>query len=227
VYDNIASLPANPSSYGFAALDFDELGSLVGLAGTNRDNPVVTVDMSVYSCQTGTYVSGCSTTPGTKFEVPMTVRVYAVGSNQEPGALIGTETVDQQLFYRPSADASCTTAPYAGGFRNAGDECVNGELEPVSFNLAGVTLPNQVIVSLSYDTSTSGYGQNTPAGPADSLNVALAGPAAVGTTLRESEGSYFASGEYGSGNDVFQYQEDEDTGESEGYEPAIAISATN
>jgi hypothetical protein len=228
VYDNIASLSSNPKSFGFAALDFDELGSLVSLAGTNRNNPQVTVDMSVYACQSGAYNSGCSTTPGTKFEVPMTVQIYAVGAGQEPGALIASQTVAQQLRYRPSADPGCTTAPYAGGFKNAAGECVNGQLEPVSFNMAGVTLPNQVIVSLSYNTSTSGYGQPAPSGgPADSLNVALAGPAATGTTLREHEGSYFASGVFGSADDVFQFQADEEPNETVGYEPAISISATN
>lgn len=229
VYNNTpSSLNARLSSYGFAAVDFDELGSLVKLGGTARTDPQVNVLMSVYSCESGSPSDGsCSTVPGTKFGIPITVRLYTVGPNQEPGTIIGTETVEQQLTYRPSADPGCTVAPYAGGFKNGAGECVNGQLEPVTFQLAGATLPNEVIVSVSYNTSTSGYGQKSPTGgPADSLNVALAGPASVGTTLRETEGSYFASGAYGSANDVFEYQADEEAGESEGLEPAISITAS-
>lgn len=226
VYKNaLPNLIDNVPSLGYAATGTSEFGSLLGLAGTARHSKAATITMSVWSCQHGNWNAGCVTTPGTKFSVPITLTLYnAVGPDDEPGVVLDQETVNAQLHYRPSANPTCDDPTQ---FENANGHCQNGQPENVTFPLHGVALPNQVIVGIAYDTQVAGYSPTGTTGPADSLNVALRGPATVGTTPHEAEGVYWATAWYGDMDSVFDFAPNEEAAEWVGLQPAITLSATS
>jgi hypothetical protein len=122
------------------------------------------------------------------------MNIRAVSPGPAPGALLATETVSFNIPFRPSAD----NVDCAGGawFDAADNACYNGFLFPISFDFsaAGITLPDQVIVSIVFNTTTWGPNpqvsdpcQSSPDGcPYDSLNIAVSGTTAqirVGTNV--------------------------------------------
>jgi hypothetical protein len=114
---------------------------------------------------------------------PVTVNVYSnhLGANGVPDTLLATKTETVAIPWRPAADPTC-----AGGtaWKASDGNCYNGFAFNAVFDLtsAAVTLPNDVIVGVAYNTNTYGYNPVGAAGPYESLNVgALSGPASVGT----------------------------------------------
>jgi hypothetical protein len=190
VYDNIASpQPGNVASLGYEANSTSEWGGQIELAGAARKDPKVTVLMSSWGCQTGPTVTPptpCVTTPGAAFTLPITLKLYAVNSNQSVGAAIATRTQTFAIPFRPSADPTC---PTPSQWRDSTGTCFNGFATPITFNLAGdgITLPNRLIATIAYNTTSHGYrpigaqscGSNCGY---DSLNVgAETAPPTVGT----------------------------------------------
>lgn len=240
VYDNIPSpQPGNLASEAFEAQSASEFGGQIQLAGTARTNPTVTVLMSSFGCQSGHWYSeDCSTTPGATFSEPITLNVYDVGSGGAVGALLHSETQTFAIPYRPSADSTNCTGLNAGEWYSTSDStCYNGFATPISFNLAGYTLPNTVIVSVAFNTTHYGdapYGEGTACFASsagcgyDSLNVGLANALTVGTDPQPNDaylnsswgGAYCDSGTAGTG--TFRL----DSGCWTGYQPAIEVSAS-
>ena len=241
VYDNIPDpQPGNVSSEAFEADGDSEFGGLIQLAGTQRQNPTVTVLMSSWGCQSGhwtglpQYGGACSTTPGSTFSEPITLNIYNDGPGDSVGSLVATATQTFNIPFRPSADpVNCPATPTK--WYSASDHtCYNGFATPITFNpLVGVTLPNKVIVSVAYNTSDFGYspyGDSTPchANPGgcgyDSLNVGLWSPPTTGSDPRPSDA--YINTLYGNctfngtgGNFVL------DQGCWGGFQPAIRVSA--
>jgi hypothetical protein len=239
VYNNIPSpQPGNVPSVGAEAYAFSEFGGQIQLAGAARQNPTVTVLMSSWGCVAGHWFSGdCATTTGATFSEPITLNLYNVGSSGAVGSLIATTNQTLNFPYRPSADNAHCTGADAGKWYDAGSAtCFNGFATPISFNLTGVTLPTNVIVSLSY--STSHYGPSpigesaacyTSAGGCgyDSLNIGLTAPPSVGidplpndTYANYTYGSSYCAG--GAGG-TFRL----DAGCWTGYQPAISVQASS
>lgn len=199
-YNNIPSpQPGNVPSVGFEATGTSEFGGQVGFTGTTL-NPTVTVLMSSWGCETGHWTNDtCLTTPGTTFSEPITLNVYNVNTattqGSAPGSLITSVTKTFSIPFRPSADNTNCIGGNLGKWFD-GTTCFNGFANPISFKLAGVTLPNQVVISVAYNTSDYGAVPYTHA-PAcnlttarcgyDSLNVGTAGAASVGTQPRASD----------------------------------------
>jgi hypothetical protein len=218
VYNNFpGSFPKNPTnipSEGPEAYSYAQIGGQVELAGNERSNPTVTVGMSSWACQFGNWsTDNCSTpNPNTKFSWPITLNVYSVGPNNTVGSLIKSDTQTFAMPYRPSADTNG-----AGGcdktqwYDSANKVCNHGLGFTVSFNLNGVTLPDDAIIGVSYDTSHYGpipVGEGvacyTQSGGCfyDSLNVGLTD---LSTNPIPSTGSYPVSnstyGNYSFGSD--------------------------
>ena len=154
---------ANVPSVSFEGAPAKEFGDLVALGGTARNLKSMSVLLSSWGCESGEYQNNnCSTTPGATFDVPVTFKIY-----RSDGEAVGTElakrTATITVPYRPSASAQCT-GDDAGKWYNSKDgNCYNGLPHLVTVNMSdlGVTLPNQVIWSVQYNTTTSGY---TPLG---------------------------------------------------------------
>jgi hypothetical protein len=175
VYDSVPTpLPGNVASIGFEATSASEFGDEVQFAGTARSLTSVTVTMSSWACQSGRWNTGdCATASGATFAQALTLRLYAVddsSSTPAPGALLATRTQTFQLPYRPSADPSCT----GGRWKAMSGTCYSGIAAPVTFDFsaAGLTLPDEVIWGITYDTTHAGQ---TPIGEAAPCYATTAG----------------------------------------------------
>jgi hypothetical protein len=227
VYDNITSpQPANVPSLGYEATSTSEFGGQLGLAGSERTNPNVTVLMSSWACQTGNWYGGCVTTPGSTFMHPVTLNVYNVNADNSVGSVIATKTTTFTMPFRPSSD-NCGGDSTA--WTAADSSCNHGLAFPITFNLSGVTLPNKVIVGVAYNTAHYGAQPLGVTGPYDSLNVGLVGNPTVGTALPTANDAYLNSswsGAYCDGNlgtGTFRL----DAGCWGGYLPAFKVTASS
>jgi hypothetical protein len=234
IYNNIPDpFPGNLVSQAFEATSTSEFGGQVSFAGTTRSDPTVTVVMSSWGCENGHWsTQNCTTAPGGTFSEPITLNIYNVGSGGSVGTQVISTTQTFNIPYRPSADSVNCTASNAGKWFNTVDStCYNGLATPISFNLTGVTLPDTAIVSLAYNTthygsspigeSASCFGSSAGCGY-DSLNVALASPASVGTNAQPDDAYVNSSwsGAYCNGaTGSFRL----DTGCWTGYQPAIKV----
>ena len=193
VYSNIPIiLPGNLPSFAFEARSASEFGGLVELGTGARTNPVVTVTMSSWGCQSGGWsTDNCVTTPGAVFSESITLNIYAVGPLDSVGNLLASDTQTFKIPYRPSAAGSsvCSGTDWYGSNARKwsdGTACYDDLEHNISWDLGGqsVTLPDEVIVSVMYNTSDWGYQpigdvapcHSRPGGDVcgyDSLNVAL------------------------------------------------------
>jgi hypothetical protein len=236
VYNNIPKpTPKNTSSIGFEATSTSEFGGAIGLAGTVRNSPAVTIVLSSWACQEGGGTS-CKTHGSATFSWPVTVKAYNVGPGGAVGSLLTESTKTLAIPYRPSADnTDCT--PNGEGVVGYTAECFHGKEKRFTFPLE-TTLPNEAIISVAYNTTT--YGAS-PVGPAacskftpsrcsyDSLNVGLEEEtgATTGTQPRPDDayvnstwaGFYCDGGAGGTG--TFRL----DAGCWTGFQPLLAVKA--
>jgi hypothetical protein len=228
IYNNIPNpLPPNLPSLGYEATSAGEFGGLIQFAGGGSSYSLssATVAMSdwalasSYVLSNGGYPAGMN---GTGFYVPLTLNIYNVGANSTVGSLIGSETVNALIPWRPAASAGCGTGYSSGGV------CYNGSLSTVTFDLAGLTVPDQVIYGLAYNTTDYGAHPTGVAGPYDSLNfgLSLTSPTVGSQPLPDtaywetSYGGFYADNGAG-GVGTFR----QDTGWT-GYSGAIEFAAT-
>jgi len=163
--------PSNMPSYGPAAYSFGTIGDQITLGGTARSLSNVTITLSSWACQTGTWQDqSCATQPGATFSQPMTLSIYNVNQDGTKGAHIATSSQTFDVPYRPSASAKCLTLEDSnhvvrpgGWYQPSSKTCKNGLANDVTFSFSGVKLPDSVVYEISYPTG----------GPADSLNVAV------------------------------------------------------
>jgi hypothetical protein len=183
IYNSVVAspLPGNVPSVGGEAYSFNEFGNEVTFAGTNRSLTNVVVEMSSWGCVTGHWYSGdCSTPSGATFDEPITFNIYGPSTDGvSPGAPIASVTQTFAIPYRPSASPKCGGGRWYDSKLKA---CFNGLATTINFSFSGVTLPDQVVYGIAYNTSHYGYhpvGQSTacytsPGGCGyDSLNIAL------------------------------------------------------
>ena len=205
VYNSIPRpLPGN-----IASIDVwgrGELGDGLYLALPDGRLDEVTVILSSWACQQGTWGSGCVTTPGATFDVPITLNIYGVtyGTGDVPAPTsppLGTLTKTFDIPYRPSATpAQCTSAP-SKWYDQEDNKCYNGLAVPIKFELwnLGIEIPanQRVIVTVVWNSTsfgpepigTSAACYSTKAGcPYDSLNVGTQGNGPTG--LRNGVGDF-------------------------------------
>ncbi len=145
---------------------------MVALGSKARQLDSVSVLLSSWGCETGNYYAtgNCQTTPGATFDVPITFKIYdATGES-----VLAQKTATITVPYRPSASAQCT-GDNAGKWYNSKDRtCYNGfpYLATVDMSSPAVTLPDQVIWSVQYNTTSSGY---TPIGNTMPCSTLVAG----------------------------------------------------
>lgn len=176
-YNAIPSkVPGNVPSRGFECCQTDEFGDEVGLGGTTRTLQSMSVVLSSWGCEFGSWNLGdCVTTPGETFEVPITFKIYDATT---PTVVLAQTTEIINVQYRPSASTICGD----GRWYNTKDHtCYNGFVQTVKMTMPSVVLTDQVIWSVAYNTTSSGH---IPVGPTacniesggcgyDSLNVGV------------------------------------------------------
>ncbi len=204
--------PANVASLGYEATSTSEFGGLVQLAANTGKDPVISVLMSSWGCESGSGVT-CATTPGSTFAHPLTLNVYARGLFDAPGKLLATQTKTFDIPYRPSADPACT----GGAWRpDSVSPCVSGKATLVTFDALSVPIPDEVILTVAYNTTHYGaapIGESAACFTADggcgydSLNVGVRGATTIGAQPRPDDaylnstwgGAYCDTGTGGTG----------------------------
>ncbi|HEX7101597.1 MAG TPA: hypothetical protein VF201_03025 [Nitrolancea sp.] len=234
IYDSTVSpLPGNLVSVGFEATSTSELGDEISFAGTSRALQQVTVTMSSWACESGSWTTGdCETTPGATFPMPITFTIYNVGAGDTVGSQIATVTQTFDIPYRPSADnVNCSGGTW---YSSSDGKCYNGFATNITFDFStlAVTLPDSVIYGISYNTSNYGDSPLGVSGPYDSLNVALSPAVSVGSQVNPGTafvnsswaGGYCAEGPSDGGSlNVFRLS----LGTCwDGYVPAVQFIAT-
>jgi hypothetical protein len=188
VYDSLpTSLPPSMASLGFQATQASEFGDYVQLAGTNRVPDTVTVTMVNWALQsTPANEAYCSANPSKcnpdSFIHPITLNVYsAIPATplNTVGPLLGSVTQMVSVPWRPEADPTC---PSGTAWRASDGNCYNGFAFNATFDLSSlnVTLPDDIIVGVAYNTQTYGTSPLVADGPYNSLNVGVVGSATVG-----------------------------------------------
>src|SRR6478752_6982332 len=156
IYNNIPSpLPGNVASVGFEANGASEYGGQVSFEGTNRKKAQLTIVMSSWGCQSGSWSTGnCSSGKKATFNQPIKVTVYSVGQDGAVGSQIGSITHTFGMPYRPSANYTKCTGDNAGKWYNKSDgTCYNGKAFTVKVKLGSLDLPDTAIISLAYNTT--------------------------------------------------------------------------
>lgn len=194
-------VPGNVPSVGFEATATRDFGDEVALGGKARTLDSMSVVMSSWGCEDGSWTTrDCVTSRGATFDVPLTFTIYADNAGV-PGAVLATRTRTVAVQYRPSASPKCTdnNVPNGKWYSTKDHTCYFGFAQTIEMNLPDVTLPDQVIWTVKYNTTHYGavpvgetaecYGTSNGCGY-DSLNVgAESFPNApfAGTDLDENE----------------------------------------
>ncbi len=249
IYDAIPAVyPGSFPSLGYEATSTDEFGDHISFAGTARALTTVDVSLTDWACEndgTRAQNEACISTPGSFFTHPITLNLYTVdhtGGNPAVGALLGSVTQTFNIPYRPSWDSTmCTGAgetpatdlPFGGKWYDpVGAKCVHGSAFNITFDFSSLnlTLPDEVIYGVAYNTQHYGVSPTGLPGPYDSLNVSLAQvPPAGGTDVEPgttfwdtSHGPFYCDGGVG-GTDTFR----RDSGCWDTYTPVVRFNAGN
>ena len=194
VFDSLpAANPGSLASYGMQAYQMKEFGQRLQLAGTARELSSIEVGFVDWACEN--WASGanlCTTTPGASFTVPITVNVYEAGPSAETvGALVATTSRDVAVPFRPSASVECGDNRWSP---NGGTDCFNGYYFTSVFDFAGAPiLPDDVVVSVTYNTHTQGFTPTGVLGPVDSFNVAVSGTLGATGSVADPTTSVFVN----------------------------------
>lgn len=173
VYDATPSpLPPNVASLGYEATSTSEAGDYVHLAGTSRKLNTVTVTMSDWALYSQYSGDARYNSNSVNWTHPITVNIYSnhLDAHGVPDTRLATLTQAVSIPWRPAADSDCGTA-----WKATNGQCYNGVAFNATFDLSSqnVTLPNDVIVGVEYNTADYGKTPIGIAGPYNSLNVGI------------------------------------------------------
>lgn len=143
--------PHGLPSLGYQATSTQEFGNQIQFAGTERNLSTVTVALSDWAKSS----DWISLYPSGSFSQDFTLNIYNVGANNTLGSLITAISTTSNVPLRPD------------------NWDMNGILFNVTFNAIGITVPDQIIFGLAYNTQTHGYNPTGVAGPYNSLNFGL------------------------------------------------------
>lgn len=168
IYDSITDpLPPSSSSLGYQATSTAEFGNLIGFSGSDRSLSTVEIVLTnwAYRSQYAAYGNE------TGFDHSFTLNLYEVGAGNSVGAAIASQTITVTVPWRPEpTPGSCSGSAYLAD----NGTCYNGANSIIQFTFSGVTLPDQIIFGLAYNTQSHGYAPiGAPAGPYNSLNLGL------------------------------------------------------
>mgnify|MGYP003572137873 CR=1 FL=1 len=206
IYNTIPDpFPGSFPSMGYEANSLDEFGDHIVLGSTARDLEKIELTMTNWACENdytwngsswvanrdGTAGEACVTTPDSGFDHPITLNIYDVDYSGGPpalGTLLASKTDTYFMYYRPSWDSvNCTGAgetpaddiPFGGKWYDPVlGACVHGYNTTIEYDFTsdGITLPDEIIVTVAYNTANHGAVPIGSAGPYSSLNVAVDPP---------------------------------------------------
>jgi PEP-CTERM motif len=174
IYNNIPNpLPPNVPSLGYEATSTSEFGGLIQFAGGQSTYSLssATVAMSnwAYESEWSSSINGTTIT-SSGFYIPLTLDIYNVGAGNSVGSLIGSDTVDAFIPWRPEPNPAACAPGSNNDYQGSDSSCYAGSLSTVTFSLTGINAPSQVIYGLAYNTTDYGANPSGVPGPYDSLN---------------------------------------------------------
>lgn len=183
IYDRL-NLPLPPSepSQAFQATETTEFGDHVIFAGSARSLTKVTFVMVTWAYQS----QFPSMIDPSGWTHPFKLNLYNVvpGSPPTIGTVIATVSQNLRVPWRPEPSPACSDNKW-----QAGDgSCNNGMAFEMSFDLTAlnITVPNEIIYGLAYNTQSWGSPAIGTPGPYDSLNVGVGATAAtIGTDVND------------------------------------------
>jgi len=173
VYDSLPSVvpDTNYPSLGYQATSTSEFGDYINLAGSNRMLETVTTTMSNWAKYSDYSSDARYLGDNTSWTHPVTVKVYSADGSANPDTLLASREQTVTIPWRPETPGY----PFSGIAFNA------------TFDLSdlNVLLPDDVIVSVEYNTQTHGPSPIGVTGPYNSLNVAVptSQPVVVGSDV--------------------------------------------
>ena len=179
IYTNLASpMPTSVNSVGFEATSTSEFGSKVKFGNTARKNPKVTVLMASWACQHGRLERiqlldrRWSEVLGSGHHQHLRSRTGKRCRPEDRGGLEGCKNPVPSVGEPYEVTGANTGLWYSKG------ECVTSKTAKVTIPLKVAKLPEEAIISVSYNTSNYGYNPTGCAGecPEDSLNVGVTEP---------------------------------------------------
>ena len=137
-----AQLPGNVPSVGFEATQTDEFGDQIRLAPGGQKLKKVTVAMSSWACEAGTWTAACDTTQGATFNESIKLTLYKANNADPdlPGAVIGSRKRTFAIPFRPSADPVNCANP-AQWYSSEDDACYNAKAAKIVFEFSGLKTP--------------------------------------------------------------------------------------
>ena len=175
-------LPPNAASVGHEAAATSELGDLVRLSGAAHFIDSVTVTMSSWAIRSDYPVSS-----PLGFTHPVTLKLYAVdrtGPAPKAGPVVAVLTHGFLIPWRPEP-AAASTSPLRPWLARDGNY-YTGLAFNLTFDLGalGLTLPDEVIFGVSFNTEHYGSAPVGVPGPYNQLGVVVAHvPPAPGTDV--------------------------------------------
>ncbi len=181
VYDALPSVSPerNYPSHAFAATSTSEFGDAVHLAGSNRKLSTVTLTMSTWAKYSEYSSNPTYSGNESSWTLPATLNIYSneFDGSGTPTTKLASVTKSISVPWRPEADPTCPDTGYGAGFawRNSEGVCYNGFAFNAEFDLgsSNVVVPDDIVVSLAFNTQTHGYAPTGVPGPYNSLNVAM------------------------------------------------------
>ena len=181
VYDSLPGvLPPNMPSQPFQAQQTFEFGDYVHLGGSIRALRTVSFVMSDWAL-----AADYPALPSTGWAYPLTCNIYAVIPGvpaNHLGALLGSLSQSFVMPWRPAEDPAAPLLYGKHGWTASNGLFYNGFAFKVTFDMTSLelTLPDQVIIGIAYNTQTYGAIPTGLNGPYNSLNVGVEGIATVG-----------------------------------------------
>jgi hypothetical protein len=171
VYSNFNTVPStvngHPDEDTYSAAPFEfPFGGMVEFSHRPGTIKNLTAQVDSFTCEHGLYnLENCYTARTKKFAYELTVDIYEVKANNEPGTLVASSTATFKIPYRPTTNVSCPATPEGKGF---GINCdVGGYLAQVEFKHftpVSAVLPEKAIIELT----------NTPSdNPNDVVNIGM------------------------------------------------------
>lgn len=180
VYENTSTAP-NVPSLGYQATSTYEFGNAVNLVNGGQLTSA-TLTMSSWALFS-TYASDPRYSANSaSYTHPLTLNIYNYNNDGTVGSLLGSETVNAVIPYRPAADPNCS----GGGWSpNGGANCYSGFAFNVAFDFTStmVIVPNQIVFGLAFDTQSYGLNPLGVDGPYNSLNFGLGDPPTIGSNV--------------------------------------------
>lgn len=172
VYDATSpTTPYNVSSLGFQATRTSEVADYIHLGEGSRDLDSVTVTMSNWALYAPYASDERYSADSSTWTHPVTLNIYSdTLVSGEASDVLASVTQNISIPWRPVADPSCGTA-----WKADDGNCYNGIAFNATFDMSSlnVTLPDDIIVGVAYNTANYGTNPIGLAGPYNSLNVGI------------------------------------------------------